>query len=240
MSATNRLRILVVANHLLLVYALTTKESYFNFFLAGYILYILSGLAITIGYHRYWSHKMFGLSKFYQILLMCLGTIASLGPILTWAGIHRMHHAYEDTLKDPHSPKNEGALKIYFHIWSSYTVERKFIKDLISDSVCRFQYKYYLVILFSYITVLFFLFGSDAIFLYCLPAVIAFHSVGIVNSLNHHFGSKVSNKSSSTNLPIFNLLTLGESYHGNHHANSTNYDFGKYDFVKHIIKVIKK
>ena len=90
-SATNKLRIITVCNHILFVYALTVKEVSLKFCLAGYMLYLLSGLSITIGYHRYWSHKMFHLNKFYETLLMFFGTIASLGPALTWAGIQRLN-----------------------------------------------------------------------------------------------------------------------------------------------------
>lgn len=237
-STTNKLRFIALSNHLAFITTLLTEAYGFIFFFIGYIIHIISGLAITIGYHRYWSHKSFHLNKFYKTALMLLGTITSLGPILTWAGIHRMHHLYEDTEKDPHGSTN-GFFRNYFHIWKSYNIEKNLIRDLLIDPICKFQYKYYFLILFSYIVFMFFLFGKNIVFLYCFPSILAFHSVGIVNSINHRFGSKEKISSSSTNLPILNFLTLGESYHANHHADQKNYNFGKYDFAKYIIKAIK-
>ena len=236
-SNTNKLRTLAIINHLALLIMVIREVSYFFLFI-GYLIHVLSGLSITIGYHRYWAHKSFQINKFYEIILMLLGTITSLGPILAWAGIHRKHHLYEDTDKDPHSPQ-KNFFKSYFHIWTSYNIEKSLIKDLISNSICKFQYKFYFIILFSYIALMFLFFRESAVFLYCFPAVLAFHSVGIVNSLNHSFGSKIGSTSSATNLPILNFLTLGESYHANHHADQKNYDFGNYDFAKYIIRAIR-
>ena len=237
-SPTIKLRLIALFNHSAFIITLLTGVVDFILLLTGYLIHILSGFAITIGYHRYWAHKSFSLNKFYQTVFMFLGTITSLGPILTWAGIHRMHHLYEDTEKDPHGSKN-GFFRNYFHIWRSYNIEKKLIRDLVIDPICKFQYKYYFLILSFYIIFIFLLFGKNIVFLYCFPSILAFHSVGIVNSINHRFGSKVGTTSSSTNLPVLNFLTFGESYHANHHANQKNYDFGNYDFAKYIIKAIK-
>lgn len=238
-SASAKLRAIALFNHGAVLWLLAAGRFSIEGALFGYGMWVLSGLAITIGYHRYWSHRAFSLSRPYELILMFFGTAASLGPVLTWAGVHRMHHAYEDTEKDPHSPRR-GFWKSWFHVWPPRPIERKFIKDLISDPLCRLQRRFYFPGLAAYALSLFLAFGEKAVFVYCLPAVLAFHATGLVNSFHHRFGEKKPGPSSSTNFPVLNFLTLGESFHASHHSEPGSYSFGKYDFAGLIISRIKK
>ena len=65
-------------------------------------------------------------------MLYC-GLLCGVRSPLTWAGVHRMHHAYSDTPKDPHSPKHIGKWRVFLSMYRIKTIPRKFIKDLLKN-----------------------------------------------------------------------------------------------------------
>ena len=71
----------------------------------GVILYITAGLGVTIGYHRFFSHKSFDTNTPIKILLLVMGTMSIQSSALKWSHDHRIHHAHTDTDKDPYSIK---------------------------------------------------------------------------------------------------------------------------------------
>jgi fatty-acid desaturase len=79
----------------------------------GYIFYYFAALiGISIGYHRYFSHRSFKTSQYLEILMLFFGLICGGRSAITWAAVHRLHHSTSDTNKDPHSPKYVGIKKI--------------------------------------------------------------------------------------------------------------------------------
>src|SRR5271167_4280830 len=66
--------------------------------------YVIRMWAITAGYHRYFSHRSYKTSRAFQFLLALLGTTAMQNGPIWWASVHRHHHKFSDTQKDPHSP----------------------------------------------------------------------------------------------------------------------------------------
>ena len=98
----------------------------------GYITYwIIAAIGITWGYHRYFAHKQWRTNKIVEVLLLYLGLLCGGRSALTWAGVHRMHHRYADTDKDPHSSNNYPWYVILFSLWRVETIPRKFVKDLV-------------------------------------------------------------------------------------------------------------
>src|SRR5271166_499911 len=71
-------------------------------------MYAASGLGITVGYHRLFSHRAFETGRGLQFFLVVLGSMAAQGPLLKWVAIHRRHHRFSDTHDDPHSPHHQG------------------------------------------------------------------------------------------------------------------------------------
>jgi len=80
----------------------------FGIFLASYLM---KGLGITAGFHRYFSHRSYKTNRFIQFLLGLLGTSAIQGGVLWWASHHRSHHKHSDQKDDLHSPVTHG----FFH-----------------------------------------------------------------------------------------------------------------------------
>lgn len=182
---------------------------------------IIAATAISSGYHRYFSHKSFNTGNWYQWYTQILAIFSNAGPILTWAATHRMHHAYSDTSKDPHSPKFKGFWKVYTNRWGyDVVIEKKFLKGLIDNKSVIFFYKNYFKLLALIAVIMFFIDPLVLVFGLAVPIVFAFHGYGLINALTH-MGSQVSNNA------LANVLTAGEGYHRYHHNDSKNWKIGK-------------
>ena len=68
------------------------------------ITYPLTGLGITVGYHRLFTHRSFKTSRPVRAILAVLGSMAVEGSAIEWAATHRKHHRFSDLPGDPHSP----------------------------------------------------------------------------------------------------------------------------------------
>jgi hypothetical protein len=66
--------------------------------------YVVTLTGVTVGFHRYFTHRSFKANRPTRIGLAIVGSMAFQGPIITWVADHRRHHAYADKEGDPHSP----------------------------------------------------------------------------------------------------------------------------------------
>ena len=73
------------------------------------ITYTLTGLGVTVGYHRLFTHRSFKTGRCVRALLAVLGSMAVEGPVIDWVATHRKHHRYSDQPGDPHSPHVDRA-----------------------------------------------------------------------------------------------------------------------------------
>src|SRR4051794_2288054 len=69
------------------------------------LLYAVRMFAIPAGFHRYFSHRTYRTSRWFQFVLALIGTSAAQKGPLWWAANHRHHHAHSDTAQDSHSPR---------------------------------------------------------------------------------------------------------------------------------------
>ncbi len=110
--------------------------------------YVVAGLGIAVGFHRFFTHKSFKATRPTRIGLAIAGSLAIEGPVLTWVADHRRHHKYSDKEGDPHSPWRFGddwkALTkglLYAHMgWmfnANRTSQERFCPDLLADSDMR-------------------------------------------------------------------------------------------------------
>src|SRR6202011_1343109 len=72
----------------------------------GVVFYGVRMFAVTGGYHRYFAHRSYRVSRPVQFVLAFVGTTAAQKGPLWWAGHHRAHHRYADTDRDRHSPRD--------------------------------------------------------------------------------------------------------------------------------------
>ncbi|MGW5310677.1 acyl-CoA desaturase [Nocardia thailandica] len=214
--------------------------------LAG--MWLVTGLGITVGYHRLFTHRTFKAGPGVVVALAVLGSMAGQGPVLSWVALHRRHHEYSDRAGDPHSPNLSGpgwrgALRGLAHshfLWMrrhEYPNVVHYAPDLIRDRLLvRVSRLYYWWVGLGLLvpTVLGGLLtlswtGAVAGLLWGGFARIFLleHIVWAINSFLHRVGTRpYESRENSRNGGIFALVTLGESWHNNHHAFPESPSFG--------------
>ena len=214
------------------------------------ITYFLTGIGITVGFHRLLTHRSFRTYGAVRGVLAALGSAAVEGPVIEWVSQHRMHHAHSDHEGDPHSPHVghgagwRGAIRGLAHAhvgWlfgmTGVASERRFAPDLLKDPVIRFVDRTFVAWVLVGLAVPFglgvALTGSvvggltgllwgGAVRMFCMH-----HATFSINSLCHFFGRQPFDTSDeSRNLAWLALPTLGEAWHNNHHAFPTSASHG--------------
>ena len=72
------------------------------------VMYLITALGVEAGLHRYFTHRSFEASEPVKVFLGVAGSMAAQGPVIFWVANHRLHHAFADTDRDPHSPRPQG------------------------------------------------------------------------------------------------------------------------------------
>ena len=210
------------------------------------VLYLATGLGVTVGFHRLLTHRSFKTSGPVRFVLAVMGTMSIEGPVISWVADHRRHHAYTDRPGDPHSPHVDhgrglgGALKGLAHAHVGWLFERvghgsreHFAPDLIADPVVAFVDRTFIVWSLLGLALPFLLGfaigGSVTAGLYGLlwggvvRMFVLHHVTYSINSLCHFFGRRrFATDDESRNLAWLAPLSFGEAWHNNHHAFPTS------------------
>jgi stearoyl-CoA desaturase (delta-9 desaturase) len=213
-------------------------------------MYTLTGLGITIGFHRLFTHRSFETHRPIRYLFAVLGSMAVEGPVITWVADHRKHHAFADEDGDPHSPHTThgsgplAAIKGLFHAhigWMFSAVGRadrmRYAPDLMKDRVMRVISASFFPLFFLSLAIPFaigWLIGgtltAGLLALLWGGAVRIFllhHVTWSINSVCHFFGRRrFDTEDRSTNVFWLSLPSFGESWHHNHHAFPTSASHG--------------
>jgi stearoyl-CoA desaturase (delta-9 desaturase) len=206
----------------------------------------LTGLGVTVGFHRYLTHRSFETSKGLRAVLAALGSAAIEGPVISWVADHRKHHAFSDEEGDPHSPHVghggglRGVARGLFHAhlgWLFIHDQRaskvRFAPDLVRDPVIKaidrtfpFWAVLGLAIPFGLGVALGGTIGAGLTALLWGGGVRMFvvhHLTYSINSLCHVFGRRpFETGDRSSNLAWLAVPTFGEAWHNNHHAFPTS------------------
>lgn len=209
-----------------------------------FVMYLITGLGITVGYHRYFTHKSFSTPRFMQALLAIFGSMAVEGSVLQWAAVHRSHHQHSDDHDDPHSPHTHGSglwnsIRGMWHAhmgWIMSSKERahaRYVVDLKKDRLVLWMSRLFplwvllgllipavlgglLTMSWSGVLLGFIWGGLVRIFL-------VHHVTWSINSVCHIWGSRpFKSHDESRNNVVFGVLGLGEGWHNNHHAFPTS------------------
>ncbi|MDX1658505.1 MAG: acyl-CoA desaturase [Nitriliruptorales bacterium] len=207
--------------------------------------YVFTGLGITVGYHRLFTHRSFEVPRPVRFVIALAGSMAVQGNLIEWVSTHRRHHAYADEYGDPHSPhlvEETGLKGVLRGLWHAHvgwmtrpedSVPSRWAPDL-EDELMLVR----MSAAFGWLTLATFL----------LPPVIAFavtgswfaaftgfvwgslvrvfllhHVTWSINSICHFFGQQpFESRDESTNNRWLSVLSFGESWHNNHHAFPTS------------------
>ena len=207
-------------------------------------MYIISGIGITVGYHRYFCHRSFQTPRFMQAFLAIAGSMALEGSVLKWVAMHRRHHQHSDRAGDPHSPHDHGdgvmaVVKGFYHAHVGWVFQGdpknlyKYVPDLSSDRLIRVMSKLWIVwailggLIPALLGGLFTLTWSGALLGFIWGGLarifLVHHVTWSINSVCHLWGTRpFRSHDESRNNFIFGVLGLGEGWHNNHHAFPTS------------------
>ena len=220
---------IVIAFHLLTIPALF-MFSWQN--LAALLIgnWIVISLGIGLGYHRLLTHRSFKAPKWLEYALTVFGSMAIQDDAPKWVATHRIHHAFTETDKDPHSTRPGF---FWAHLgWivkgtandHDEAVLKKYVPDLMKDKFHVLFAKFYYVPLIVSAFV-FYAVGGWSMVLWgvFVRVVVGWHTTWFVNSLAHIFGKRpFATDDDSTNNWFVAILTFGEGWHNNHHAFPTS------------------
>jgi stearoyl-CoA desaturase (Delta-9 desaturase) len=214
------------------------------------IMYVITGLGVTVGFHRLFTHRSFKTYPAMRALLGVLGSAAIEGPVISWVADHRKHHAFSDQRGDPHSPHVDhgsgwrGVLRGLTHAhmgWLFIHTERgsheRYAPDLLNDPVAVFLDRTFLAWAISGLGIAFALGAAiggslrsgltGLLWGGAVRMLVVHHVTYSINSLCHFFGRKpFATGDESRNLAWLALPTLGEAWHNNHHAFPTSATHG--------------
>jgi stearoyl-CoA desaturase (Delta-9 desaturase) len=186
--------------------------------------YFIRMFVVTASYHRYFSHRAFRTSRWFQFVLAVGAQTAAERGVIWWASHHRWHHKHSDGERDVHSPGRRGFW--YSHIgwvlspdWND--TDESGVADLVRYPELRFLNHPAMAMVPTTALALAFLFAGGAFGLvwgYFVSTVLLWHGTFSINSLSHVFGSRryETGDLSRNNLALA-LLTTGEGWHNNHH-----------------------
>ncbi|HYF14373.1 MAG TPA: acyl-CoA desaturase [Phycisphaerales bacterium] len=209
------------------------------------VMFVVSMLGVTVGFHRLHTHKSFQTPAWVRYVLAAAGSMAVQGPVIEWCAEHRKHHQHSDDEGDPHSPHmspdgswGEGLLATLrgaFHAHMGWMLRgksqglEKYAVDLRRDRalvIADRQFKLWVVVSLVVPAVL----GGALTgtwtgvllgFLWggLVRVLLVHHISWSVNSVCHLWGSKpFTSHDESRNNAVVALLSMGEGWHNNHHA----------------------
>jgi len=232
------------------------------------VMYSLTAMGITIGFHRLLTHRSFQTFKPVEYLFAILGSMAVQGPVNTWVADHRKHHAHTDQEGDPHSPHVghdggvKGVLSGLFHAHVGWTFtehgkadQQKYARDLYEDRGMRFISDWFplwvvlglLIPALAGYLVTGTMAGAAGGFLWggLVRVFLLHHVTWSINSVCHFLGSRRFDvDDQSTNVFWLAIPSLGEAWHHNHHAfpRSASHGLKKWeiDISAGVIRVMEK
>ncbi|MBW0102374.1 acyl-CoA desaturase [Pseudonocardia sp. KRD291] len=205
--------------------------------------YVVSGLGITVGFHRYFTHGSFKAKRPLRIALAVAGSFALQGGVIDWTADHRRHHAFSDKEGDPHSPwlHGESVLGLAKGFWHAHTGwlftkevtnQRRYTPDLLDDRDIALVQKLFPAIVAvslllpaaigGLVTMSWWGFFTAFFWAGLVRVSLLHHVTWSINSICHIWGERpFAARDKSANVWWLAVLSFGESWHNLHHADPT-------------------
>ncbi len=217
------------------------------------------------GSHRYFAHRSYKTSRFFQMLLAILAASGGQRGPIWWAWHHRLHHRHSETALDPHSPVQKGFLYAHFGWYldqKNIDTDLDAVKDLAKYPELVWINKYHYVFPYLLLAAIFCLgqfttvLGpnvnglSAAIWGFFLSTAVSLHSTFAVNTVTHGISPRFfsyrtfDTSDASTNNWLLFILTMGASWHNNHHrymsAARAGFRWWEIDLTYWVLKALEK
>jgi stearoyl-CoA desaturase (delta-9 desaturase) len=229
----------VIGYHLALLVALPFFFIYGTFswpiMITTLVLWIVTGLSVTAGYHRLYSHQTYKAHWAVDAILLFFGAMSAQGSAYLWAHDHRLHHAFADTEKDPYCVK-DGLWHAHI-LWMFKRVAKidpRIVRDLERNRLVMNQHRFYGLWIFGSNILVTLLMGwltgaylTSFLFIWGIRMFLCHHCTWFINSLAHYWGARTfSKEQTAVDNFILSMLTLGEGYHNYHHTFARDYRNG--------------
>lgn len=200
--------------------------AFFTEFSWWYVALAFAGYAVrmfgvTGGYHRYFSHRTYSTSRWFQFVIAFLAMTSVQKGVIWWASHHRHHHSHSDQEDDTHSPQDGFWWSHVGWILSDENnhTEEHYVRDLMRYPELVWLNKYHLVPPIVWGVAMFLIAGIPGlVWGLCISTVLCWHGTFTINSLSHTWGKqRYVTTDTSRNNPVLALITLGEGWHNNHH-----------------------
>lgn len=203
--------------------------------LLAIVLLYLTGLSITGGYHRLYSHRAYKTHPAIEAIILFFATMSGQGSALRWSFDHRLHHAYVDTDNDPYSIK-KGFWYAHFGwiLEKPRVIDPKVVPDLMKNPLVMFQHRHYNLLMvgtniFAFLVTAPLLndYWGAFIIVWWLRLFTLHHFTWFINSLAHTWGDKpFCQEQTAVDNFFLSMLTFGEGYHNYHHTFANDYRNG--------------
>jgi stearoyl-CoA desaturase (delta-9 desaturase) len=209
----------------------------------AFVAYVVSGMGVTVGFHRYFTHSSFKATRPMRIALAIAGSLAFQGGVVSWVADHRRHHAFSDKEGDPHSPWlfGTGPVAVARGFWHAHmgwlfdrdrTNARRFAPDLLADRDIAAVDRQFIFLTLASLGIPTLIgglvswswWGALTALLWggLVRVGLLHHVTWSINSICHMFGSRpFASRDRSANVWWLALLSFGESWHNLHHADPT-------------------
>jgi stearoyl-CoA desaturase (delta-9 desaturase) len=210
------------------------------------VFYLVSGLGITVGFHRYFTHGSFKAKRWLRVTLAVAGSLAVEGEIIQWVADHRRHHTFSDLEGDPHSPWRFGTgfWALTKGLWFAHmgwmfhrelSNRERFAPDLLADKdIVRIDRWFGAMVATTLLApallgglITWSWQGALTAFFWASVVRIGLlhHVTWSINSICHVYGErpfKVRQGDKAANFWPLAIISFGESWHNLHHADPTS------------------
>lgn len=218
---------------------------------------IATGISITLGYHRLFSHLTFKAKWPVKMFTLLFGAAAFEGSAIAWSADHRRHHKFVDHEEDPYDISRG-----LFHAHIGWLLFRTgpdtpltWVRDLKKDRLAWWQHEYYvpiaITVAFALPAAIGWLYGGPVAALGAFliagiaRVVVVHHMTFCINSLCHWIGDRpYSTDCTARDSLLMAVFTFGEGYHNYHHEFQHDYRNGvrpwQFDPTKWTIWLLSK
>lgn len=207
------------------------------------VMYVVTAMGITVGWHRMFTHRSFQAKRPVQLAFAVFGSMAGQGPLAHWVADHRKHHAHTDEEGDPHSPHvhdhGTGVKGVFLGLVHAHfgwlmtdwgmAPHQQYARDIIEDRALYRIHQWFVAIMVAGLLlpaaagwlITGTLAGAATALLWggFVRVFLGHHVTWSINSVCHFFGRRrFDTDDYSTNVIWLALPSFGEAWHHNHHA----------------------